>query len=1210
MGKFIFTAAVAAALLTSVTAAEAKIAVFSPQQSADATARQPKRSLKNAYLPKTVDQNGVISPDGVQVAPYYQKINATGYLIGPNDEDWFYVIEPDAKVLVENEYFADYDFTGFKLKVYDENMNFVGQASGKIDHIEGSGKCDNISVGSQLTKSFFNANHSDYEVMVIGNFNPSQGYGAKQVTYVFSLRPEGEETPLLATIPGSYIVARNASTNVSENYWMAFSDDSTWPADSGKDSKFVIYRKSGYQGTAQKAGEIPFNPLLHASDGEADGVLPLALNVNGNIAYFATWHLEKPYFEDPDDPYNDNLTPDNKFVIELFEGRNGSNITPVKTTAVPMASPTGDFNMRTYSMGNFFGADDLTFDFGTGNLPAYIVQVRDSQIQGNQTNTYYSVYNVEGDVIKTFGLNNYGWSMMSNIPGKPEQICFDMESKNGENGLVFFDYPTMEEVGFMPKLFVHEDDIWQLGGVPDRLQTPNGVLYAAPVQPTGGIAAREQYVGYFQPDGTLDHIDHIQIEGNIAKINTYIDAAVLNPYMFNTNKETEYLHFIYRYKDDNVGTTLEMAVSDSKGNLLAVRKLPESGLTMPFCYVCNSSNDASLSLTYSYVPEGSKRVSVSEFIKLPLNKFQGGDGTVENPYVISTYGDLDQVRNNLTSHFALANSFDCEGRPFRQIEGNFLGSIDGRGNEITGLLLPASATGASMFGLIGGNRIAEDDASADLAPLATIKNLTLYKPVISAEASTRMRKFGFLASEARNALIENVHVIEPSFDAPENMSATAGLLLHSAFDSKITGSSVKDADVNLPGSIGLGGLAYIVCGGSVESSSFNGNLTAAQNVGGIAVQNRSARALFDNCHVDAALVADHTVGGILATSSRSSIKRSLVEGSIAVTAPTTDYADDDVVLTYNVGGIVGKLEAASYEEPDADDFVAIDKCVVAIDQIALSDNEEHASAVGAHRVVGWTSADGGSVTEWVQGDTAEDMKPVVHPAAPEARLGQNYVVTNLAEIKTADPALTTEGTTFAETADQAWFTTLGYAFDGATSAEPWVFASERPELFHEATSSQALYFGETSIEGVEGDEINVPLVFRGIDPSGITFSSTDESGVEAVNFVEPGEVVVSLKKAGVYTLTATDGIRSTALKVTVNEYSGVDQIGADAVAAITFNGSEIKAEGCAIAVYNAQGQLVLTGDNAVSAAQLLPGVYVAKAVAADGAVSTLKFAAK
>ena len=100
MGKFIFTAAVAAALLTSVTAAEAKIAVFSPQQSADATARQPKRSLKNAYLPKTVDQNGVISPDGVQVAPYYQKINATGYLIGPNDEDWFYVIEPDAKVLV------------------------------------------------------------------------------------------------------------------------------------------------------------------------------------------------------------------------------------------------------------------------------------------------------------------------------------------------------------------------------------------------------------------------------------------------------------------------------------------------------------------------------------------------------------------------------------------------------------------------------------------------------------------------------------------------------------------------------------------------------------------------------------------------------------------------------------------------------------------------------------------------------------------------------------------------------------------------------------------------------------------------------------------------------------------------------------------------------------------------------------------------------
>lgn len=1200
-----------AAVLLSAAPAVAKTTIFQPQEQSGLRLNKMrpvgKRSLP--LTPKSVDGNGAIIPDVSESTKYFQSISSFGTLIGPDDKDWFYMLEPEVQILSQSPSFVDYNYTGFKIKVYDDNMNFVGQASGSIEIPEDAKKCERLTIGSQITRSFFNMNGSDYEIMIIGNFNPKQGYGAKERTFVYSLQPEGTETPCLTSIPGAYVVARNASNTVSENFWMAFYEESTWASDADKPTKFSIYSRAGYGTPVKHVGDLEYDPMLIVSDGQNDAVLPLTANIKGNNIYFALWHFEKTFFEDPTDPSNDNLTPDNNFIVELYKGTS-SGLELVKTTKIPMSLPEGEFNLRSYSMGNFLGADDLTFDFTSGDMPAYIVSVYDSQIQGDATKSYYAVYDVDGNQLITFGEDNAGYGGMSNIPGLPDQYCFDMESKaTGEHGLVLVDYPSMSEAGFIPKVFVHDDDIWALAGNPDRLITAKGVRYAAPIQPTnGGIAAREQYVGYFTADGTLDYVDHLQVPGDgIAKILTYIEGAALNPYLFNTSKTTEYLMWVYRYKGaSDSETTVELAVTDNKGNILSSRLMPD-GNRMPFCMLCNSESNPSLSLTYSLAQNG-EDLAIRETIKLPLNQFQGGDGSVENPYVISTFGDLDQVRDNLTSHFSVANSFDGEGRTIRPIEGNFTGSIDGNGNEITGLVIEANSKGAALFEKIGQNVIPDGDEAA--APVtATIKNLTLYQPVVRAEAANNVREFAFLAAEARNALVENVHVVEPSFDAPENLKATVGLLVNSALDSEITGSSVKDAEISLPASEGLGGIANIVAGGSVKSSSFSGKLSAIQNVGGIAVQNRSQSAVFDDCHVNADLAANNTVGGIIATSSRSAVSRSLVEGTIAATQPVQESTEEDVILTYNAGGIVGKLESASYETPDAEGFLAIDKCVVALDAMTLSSEAEHAEAVGAHRIVGWTSIDGGPVIEWVMKDE-QTMEPVVHPAEPEARLGQNYVISQIAEVETADPALATEGTTFSGTADQAWFASIGYAFDGATIQEPWMLNSERPELFHEASVGTALYFTETEIEGVEGTEVKVPLVLRGIEPDALTFSSTDEEGAAVSNLVEPCDAVISLLKPGTYTITATNYFKTATLKVTVKQYVGVEQVGADKASAITFNGSVVKAEGCAIAIYNAQGQLVAYGNNTVDASALLAGVYVAKAVAADGSASTMKFAVK
>ncbi len=1230
MLKSLITGTIAGAALVAAIPATAG-AIFTPSglgQSGglkfdnNKSALLQRPSHKAGYSVKSIDANGVMTPDLTLEAEYNQSSANTGSLFGPDGSEWLYVIEPEYRnISGPNATFVDRDYTGFKITVYDGDMNVIGQASGSIDHPEGTKRCNKITVGTQATTQFFNSNNSDVEIMVIASFNPEMGYGSKSVTQVYSLKPEGQDTPSIFTAPGSYVVAMNASNTASENYWLAFFDESTWTEDLEIDSatgkqkyepKFSIFRKAGWGTPPTNVLDIPFDELYNASDGENDQVLPLIMNVKGSEVYVATWRYEKTFFLDPTNPSDDRLSPDNNFLIDLYKGDTRS-FDKVKTTKIPVSDPDGDYMMRSYGLGMFFGATDLTFDFATGDLPGYIIRVTDSDIQDHGSVSSFIVYDTDGNEVKSFGKENAGFTEMTRYKGLPQQIMFDMTSeKTGEAGLVLFDYPSMTESGFLNKMFIYDDDIWQLIQTPDRVNSRDGVLYAAPVQSTSGAAAaREVNVAYFTADGELHHMDRMMINndsGKIAKVISFVnEGAVLDPYMVHTSKSMEYIHWVSRYIDEAAGkTSTELTVTDDKGNILAVRVMPEN-CTSPFATILNIENNPKFVVRYSlaadatgYAPER------MEVINLPLNKFEG-EGTAASPYLIKTVGDLEQVRNNLTSHFALANDILCEGREFRPIEGAFTGSFDGRGHEINGLSIESSKTGDAMFRVLGQRASFDADGNPIVTEPAAIKNLTLYNPSFVSTATSGSMEHAIVANVVYNSKIENVRVINPAVEVPAGARATMGLIAHTANNAEISGSAVLDANVSIPQATGLAGIANILAGGSVKASAFTGKLEAASGVAGIAAQNRSEAAVIENCHVNAELAAQHTVGGIIATSSRSSVKNCLVEGKISATAPTTDYTEEDVYTTYNAGGIVGKLEAATFEDPDAEDFLAVDKCVVALESLTLSTEPDAADAVGAHRLIGWSSIDGGPVTEWVL-DGGDESHPVIHPAEAEKRLGQNFVIGSLAPVETADEPIVTEGTTFEGSADKAWFTSNGYAFDGASAAAPWTFEAALPELFYESSAAQALYFADAELTGTEGETLTVALVLRDIDPSTITVTSSDATGA-SVEYAD-GEAAISLLKAGTYTITATNGTKTATTVVTVKEYVGIGQVEAEAASALRYNGTEVEAEGCAIAIFSVQGQQVAAGNNAISTETLLPGVYVAKAVAADGSVATLKFATK
>ena len=81
--------------------------------------------------------------------------------------------------------------------------------------------------------------------------------------------------------------------------------------------------------------------------------------------------------------------------------------------------------------------------------------------------------------------------------------------------------------------------------------------------------------------------------------------------------------------------------------------------------------------------------------------FSSGDGSKENPYVITTAEELDDVRNNLTSYFVLNNDIDLSSyTQFLPIGNNttpFSGNFNGNGKKITGLVMSFEGNAFDLY---------------------------------------------------------------------------------------------------------------------------------------------------------------------------------------------------------------------------------------------------------------------------------------------------------------------------------------------------------------------------------------------------------------------------------------------------------------------------------------------------------------------------------
>lgn len=1128
------------------------------------------------------------------------------YVDMPDGTTWLARTDIRKEVRQANEYYTDYKYTGFTVTFYDTDYKQAGLIDYDIEVPEGMECCTNIQVGPLVTQKFFNTD-SNYEIMVMLNFKPIDNYGAIPLTTVFSLR--GADTPAekVTDINGYYVTYTNAATDSwSEDFFIGFYTDEEMVEDvpEGELPKmlytYTVYTEATYLNpNASPLMELVVDMMYVMADGDNEISAPIMLQSNNGTSYLATAKYAKTFFKNPLNFFDDSLNPDNSYVIDLyrFSGYYEKTAEHVKSTAIPCESPAESYTMRSYCLGRFSLEDDITFDFGDGTLPSYILTVNDADMRENNEE-HFEIYDTDANKIKVFGQETDAMMRLNDINGFPTQYCFYQPGEGGLMEFGIYDYPSLEKVASIPTTAPFGSEQLQLSLTLDRVA--GGAKYNYAVAALNGDVDENgktfHPVAWFDHNGNFTKVDKVTGGENVVMMKPYIASFALDPYLFHTDDKTDYLTFVLR--NENHGT------SASHYELLVVN---EDG-DVRFCYnypLSSTANTASLlnlttnpAIWVSYYDTDTKLVT-SDIIKLPLNSLEG-EGTAESPYLISTAGDFALIDRNLSAHYRLTNDIDFAGATLKGFKDALTGSLDGAGFTMRNIV-------------IENNPIFEYVGKIDAPERAVVKNLTLSHVTTTGANSVIVKRL-------MNADVENVFIndLNATLDGLEDFGAIANSI---RFGSKVTGCGVNGT-ILAPDCIGVGGIAYdLDSEGAITACSFSGSITGSRSVGGIVGSISKATATVSDCHVNADLTARNTVGGIAGDSSRGPITRCFVEGNITATQPATEWSDylGTQRQAINVGGVLGTLSRpeSTYSDTGATivgDFnTALSGNVVALGSINIPDDESLKATT--HRIVGHTVAnDDPVVISEKYNPSTYDYDIVWGDPLVETGLADNYAFADLAPVSGKAGETNEEGADVdAARFGQDFLAGLGYGFYGYSATEPWIMADTNlPQLHFEPTIGAYMVFEPIHISLDEGETAYVLLKLENIEFDSLTIESSDETNctLNPIELDDDGNAIceVTCLKAGTYTHTASNGRITATLLVT--GVSGITQTVTDAASAISFDGVTVSAPGCRLTIYSISGVAVASGADKVSASSLAAGVYAVAATDATGQRSTLKIIVK
>ncbi len=991
-----------------------------------------------------------------------------GFLQGPDDLDWLFTED-----VTFGGRFGD-EIKKSTFTIYDASRNIVGTISHTIDSDKSVNALYPYGV---ITTNFFDNNSSTYEVLVYEHELLGEGITAEKV-YVYNTN--GEK---VTEFDGGQV----AIYHIQQTSWDSY-DRMLLMQNTRHEGEYVhridICKRKGYSET---------NEVEHTF------IVPEA-NVIGHVGpFFNTYEIdnkpyyvisqyEKPFFTGEWDMNTGQQfeTQDNSFIVTVYN----EDFEVAEEIRIPCEKPAQKCVM--YGFG-FLTYEDLSKGFYSNDDEFnFVVTIDKYDMMKDEDKFTFDVYDGKSHKIKTIDsdIDAEGIMQLADVRGHESQWAFGHTETNSDNETMSFIrlvnvpscqvaatvVPTLDlPISFEMNRCAKGNDYQYVTSFSDAELDADDNVYAV--------------VGWFNSDLTLDRKVKFNLgtTGLMAKFN--FTSTALNPFLLDADDELEYFYLSNISRTDGSGKTdTYLNIADHEGKTIK-------------SYVGNNEKGAILTVGFLN-PQTEDRVMyigcrtdsykyTLEFIGLPFEQAPSlqGAGTAENPYLISTWADLQQIKNYPTAHFKQINDIDMSitGESWEAIP-RFSGTYDGGNFKLRNMYVAnPTADHLAFFG-----EVSE----------ATIRNMIFTGATVEVGANNPYA--AVVASYVVASTIENVHVYNAEIIANSNEAdpIVGGVVATTSFEGKMTACSFNDGVIKVPGAQ-VGGIAGSARTGiAIAACAVSGTIVGNEYVGGIAGE-QGMNVTIQNCHVDAHIKGISSLGGLVGwNADRATITNNIVEGTLESLEASRWGA--------RLGGVVGTLA----EDWNASKTKIIKSNVVLLDTIIVP-----ASDTTVHGIVGFSSE-----------NAVLDPDESFHP---ENGLDSNYVSLAAYAGKLDNVGGQLIG---ADTLTQPFFQSIHFAY-GNTVTAPWVNTTI-PTLFGQPDSlktipATGIRLNTTAAQFFTGTTYELIATFTPADATtrDVTWTTTDA----AIATVENGIVKGIAAGKATITATTTDGQYKASCEVTIVE---------------------------------------------------------------------------
>lgn len=629
---------------------------------------------------------GASAPDGSYVPDYtFESKDLFGDIDGPDGELWFYHGSIEYEYIVHNEYYTEELPKSFELEVYDHNMNLVGTIKDTFVLKENEVRVRQVSVLPIITRNYFN-NDDKYEVVVTVIVNPKP-YGIVPYSYVYSLGDtpdaDGDNVPV-KVINGMVSDVLDASTEKGENVIMTFmheyndsglTDDDIydytdpdneekranyWKYNLGNKIDLKAYAAADAEGNLSEV--FSKTTVYYQTQGnQQDDMLSITMLHDGKPMIVYPYYEELFYnpFYSPTDDISQCLP--NNLVIEIYEQPEAGKAFELKqTTKIPVVKGSEeDVIASYYAVGSFRGREDVAFN---GDKADFFVIRRDYTVGDNERSSFFA-YNSDGSLKRTIFADSESHLPLSNLEGMDPMELFI--TNNGRDYIFnFFNLRTFEtELALNYGLALDGDDgepDYLMANV-DRTLTPDGksYIFAAEMRVPGYDDINDinyMRIAFINRDGTLDHIDQVNMGNNVNYATLYLDGIVLQPETLHSDDKREYMMLIKRAlpqstSDKTTEEQLLIAQAADKENPAGKDLLILGDCEAGALAVISPLYGAQNRLAVTYKPTAASTRGTTHYYNLPLDASMGiGDAVADagtsgaisiDGYTVSAPGLID-----------------------------------------------------------------------------------------------------------------------------------------------------------------------------------------------------------------------------------------------------------------------------------------------------------------------------------------------------------------------------------------------------------------------------------------------------------------------------------------------------------------------------------------------------------------------------------------